>query len=63
MTVQGKPGSIDKSKQLLVEGEDENQFFGALLDHLENDEIQVQNYGGKNNLRRFSEGVFERPKI
>ena len=59
--MQGKPGSIDKSKQLLVEGEDENQFFGALLDHLENDEIQVQSYGGKDNLRRFLKAFLNVP--
>jgi hypothetical protein len=48
-----RPISVEKPKQLLVEGRDEEGFFGALLKHLDIDDIEVQNYGGKNNFRRF----------
>ena len=51
------PISVTDPKQLLVEGRDEELFFGALLRHLEIDNVQVQNYGGKNKLRPFL-GVF-----
>ena len=44
---------MEKRKQLLVEGRDEEGFFGALLKHLGIDDIEVRNYGGKENLKRF----------
>ena len=53
------PTPIGKLKQLLVEGRDEEEFFNALLRHLTIDAIEVRNYEGKGNLRRFL-NVFER---
>jgi len=47
------PSVISKSKQLLVEGRDAQEFFAALLNHLALREIQVQNFGGVNQLRGF----------
>ena len=47
------PISLAKRKLLLVEGQDEELFFGALLRHLDVDDIEVQHYEGKNNLRPF----------
>lgn len=39
------------SKQLLVEGREEQFFFGAFLRHLGINDVQIQNCGGKDNLR------------
>ena len=44
---------IDSPKQLLVEGTDEELLFPRLIQHLEIESLQVQNYRGKNNLRNF----------
>ena len=38
---------------MLVEGNDERNFFGAMLRHLNLDGVQIQNFGGVNNLRDF----------
>ncbi len=43
--------AITKPKMLLVEGRDEFNFFSALLRHLEQTEIEVSIYGGKDKLR------------
>ena len=49
-----KPREIAFAKQLLVEGKDEEVFFGALLAHLGlGAVIQVQDYGGVNELPGF----------
>ena len=47
------PTPIAKPKLLLVEGRDEEEFFGALLRYLKISEIEVRNYQGKTNFRRF----------
>ena len=39
------------SKQLLVEGREEQFFFDAFLRHLGINDVQIQNCGGKDNLR------------
>lgn len=44
---------IEKPKQLLVEGNDQRNFFEAFIKHLSLPDIQVQNYGGVGELRGF----------
>ena len=44
---------IVEHKQLLVEGRTDQEFFNALLRHLEIGDIGVKSYGGKENFRRF----------
>ena len=44
---------INKAKQLLVEGKDAKIFFEALLSNLDITEIQIQNYGGIDELKGF----------
>ena len=44
---------INKAKQLLVEGNDADYFFTVFLEELGLTEIQVQNYGGIDELRGF----------
>lgn len=44
---------IKKPKQLLVEGNDADYFFSALLEEIGIEEIQIQNYGGIDELRGF----------
>jgi hypothetical protein len=44
---------IKTTKQLLVEGNDADFFFSALLDELSLSEIQIQNYGGIDELKGF----------
>ena len=36
-----------------MEGNDERNFFGAMLRHLNMDGVQIQNFRGVNNLREF----------
>jgi hypothetical protein len=47
------PKGISKPKLLIGEGWEEVRFFGALLNHLNLSDIQVEEYGGKNNLQRY----------
>ncbi len=44
---------ITSSIQLLVEGNDQRNFFEAFIEHLVLDNIQIQNFGGVNELRGF----------
>lgn len=44
---------VNRKTQLLVEGNDERNFFAAMLRHLNMDGIQIQNFGGVNNLSNF----------
>ena len=39
--------------QLLVEGNDQRNFFEAFIEHLSLENIQIQNFGGVNELRGF----------
>ena len=48
-----KPDSVVLRVQLLVEGNDQVNFFEAFADHLSLDHVQLQNYGGVNELRSF----------
>ncbi len=44
---------IKSSIQLLVEGNDQRNFFEAFSDHLSLDDVQIQNFGGVDELRDF----------
>ena len=43
--------AIEQSKLLLVEGNDEVRVFSALCRHLDISDLQIQSYGGYQNLR------------
>ncbi len=44
---------ITKEVQLLVEGNDQRNFFEAFVDHLSLTNVQIQNFGGVTELRGF----------
>ena len=48
-----EPQSISRSIQLLVEGNDQRNFFSALCDHISITDVQIQNFGGVPELRGF----------
>ena len=47
----GEP--IKSSVQLLVEGNDQRNFFEALAEHWNLPDVQIRNFGGVNELRRY----------
>ena len=51
-----KPTGIKSQIQLLVEGNDQRNFFEAFIDHLSLEHIQIQNFGGVSELRDFLDG-------
>ena len=50
------PDTIDEEIQLLVEGNDQRNFFEALAKHLSKPDIQMQNFGGVNEFHGFLSG-------
>ena len=48
---------IKSEIQLLVEGNDQRNFFEAFIDHLSLENIQIQNFGGVHELRDFLDGL------
>ena len=44
---------IKQPKQIIVEGNDEIRVFEALSKHLNIQDLEVRDYGGSSNLRRF----------
>ena len=48
-----EPNTIESRIQLLVEGNDQRNFFKAFIDHLSLADIQIQNFGGVTDLRPF----------
>ena len=48
-----EPQSISGSIQLLVEGNDQRNFFSALCDEIAVADVQIQNFGGVPELRGF----------
>ena len=48
-----EPAKIERPTQLLVEGNDQKNFFGALISHLNIQGVQIQNFGGVDELGRF----------
>lgn len=56
--------NIHSPVQLLVEGNDDKNFFEALSTYMGIDNcIQVQNFGGSNRLRKFLAGFVLEPKF
>lgn len=52
-----RPKQIEKPKQLIVEGNDQRNFFEAFIEHLSLKDIQVRNFGGVGQLRSFVVGL------
>ena len=51
-----KQERIERPKQLLVEGNDDKNFFEAFVEHLSLPEIQIWEFGGKDEFRSFLSG-------
>ena len=51
-----RPAEIKSAVQLLVEGNDQRNFFEAFISHLSIANVQIQNFGGVSQLRDFLEG-------
>ena len=51
-----KPTEIKSAIQLLVEGNDQRNFFEAFTSHLSITNVQIQNFGGVSELSDFLEG-------
>ena len=56
-----EPLSIQKGKQLLVEGKDQLNFFEAFVKHLSLSNIQIHNFGGINELNGFLSAFVKSP--
>ena len=56
MEQERKPASIEYPVQLLVEGNDPRNFFEKFIAYLDLAGIQVQNFGGVDELTRFLKG-------
>ena len=52
-------GPIESEIQILVEGNDQRNFFEAFIDHLSLANIQIHNFGGVGQLRDFLEGLVD----
>ncbi|MXZ72405.1 MAG: hypothetical protein F4Z04_13005 [Acidobacteria bacterium] len=55
------PERIEYGIQVLVEGNDARNFFNALVAHMEVVGVQVQNFGGVNELRGFLSAFVKAP--
>jgi hypothetical protein len=59
-----RPGfEIQESKLLIVEGKDEEEFFGALIARLSLKGIQVAGIGGKTKIRQNLKALARRPSF
>lgn len=56
-----RPKEIKSRVQLLVEGNDQRNFFEAFIEHLSLADIQIQNFGGINDLRAFLLALINAP--
>ena len=57
-----KPKQIEKTGQLLVEGNDSRNFFEAFAKHLGlSDTLQIQNFGGVTDFREFLKAFVKMP--
>ena len=54
---------IEAAVQLLVEGNDQRNFFEAFISHLSLENIQVQNFGGVDELRGFLLALVDTPNF
>ena len=55
--MENRAAKIELSKQLLVEGKDEELFFQGFLRNLRIVDVQAQGYGGKSNFGNFLEDL------
>ena len=55
------PKEIERGTQLLVEGNDEQNFFEAFAIHLNVEDVQIQVFDGRDNLRGFLAGLARSP--
>lgn len=53
------PNRLEFRRQLLVEGRDQWNFFQALISHMNIDDIQIQDFGGVNDLTGFVMNLVE----
>ena len=59
-----QPRRIERSIQLLVEGKDQLNFFEAFIRRVElQNELQVQDFGGVNELRGFLRALADSPEF
>lgn len=58
-----EPQQIEASTQLLVEGNDQVNFFEALVNHMGISGIQIQNFGGVNDFANFLETLASTPEF
>jgi hypothetical protein len=58
-----QPSVIVKPRLLIGEGDDEVVFFGALVAHLNLDDIQVEKMGGKDYLSLYLKELRRRPGV
>ena len=58
-----EPREIQRPVQLLVEGNDVRNFFEAFAVHLGLETVQIQNYGGINDLGGFLEAFVVAPRF
>ncbi len=54
---------IEKNIQLLVEGNDHKNFFEAFLKHLSLTNVQIQDFGGVDELRGFLLAIVKTPEF
>ncbi len=54
---------IESKIQLLVEGNDQRNFFEAFIKHLEIDDVQIHNFGGVPQLRDFLLALVDAPNF
>ncbi len=54
---------IESKIQLLVEGKDHLNFFEALIEHLSLENVQIQDFGGVNELRSFLPALVNMPNF
>ena len=52
---------INAGIQVLVEGNDQRNFFEAFIEHLDLDDVQVQDFGGVDELRGFLSAFVRMP--
>ena len=57
------PEEIRSEIQLLIEGNDQRNFFEAFIEHLSLENIQIQNFGGVNELRNFLPAFVNMPNF
>ena len=57
------PEAVERPVQLLVEGRDGFNFFGAFANRLNLDHIQLQDFGGVRDLRGFLQALVRAPEF